>query len=330
MRDAGREDAAPQDAATTDLRPDVLDASPPDAGPAGFIGSPCETTQECGFANSICLTSGFPGGTCSQPCALYCPDRTGHPITYCVAAADLPPAAAGLGAGACFLRCDFGFYPQTGCRQGYACKQVSQANTAKMNYACLPGTTSDLTQCYLDLAADKLGFEPTIVPDAHPPPPYDHLTCSVKDGVYLFAPVRGVKVTFGAKETKRILVSCPAAKAFAATVDDLIAQSVSSIDLIRTYDCTVIAGTDKVSRHGYGDGVDLAGVTLNDGTVYTLQNEWEHDTTTPKTKGGILLYEAAYRWFNAFIWNIILTPNYNVDHDDHFHLDLTPNQHVIM
>jgi hypothetical protein len=23
-------------------------------------------------------------------------------------------------------------------------------------------------------------------------------------------------------------------------------------------------------------------------------------------------------------WNIILTPEYNADHDDHFHVDLTP------
>jgi hypothetical protein len=45
--------------------------------------------------------------------------------------------------------------------------------------------------------------------------------------------------------------------------------------------------------------------------------------------GGEFIYKAAYRWNNKSYWNIILTPNYNSAHDNHFHIDLTPNANYI-
>ena len=55
----------------------------------------------------------------------------------------------------------------------------------------------------------------------------------------------------------------------------------------------------------------------------TLIDDWEH-TDSPRTEAGRWMYDAAYRWYDERYWNIILTPNYNAAHDDHFHVDLTP------
>ena len=41
------------------------------------------------------------------------------------------------------------------------------------------------------------------------------------------------------------------------------------------------------------------------------------------------LYETAERWYDSWIWNTILTPNYDVNHDNHYHVDLKPNNHFI-
>lgn len=63
--------------------------------------------------------------------------------------------------------------------------------------------------------------------------------------------------------------------------------------------------------------------------AYALIDPWEHDTDEPQTPGGIFLYEATHRWYDQYIWSIILTPNYNAAHDNHFHVDLTPGSHYI-
>lgn len=86
----------------------------------------------------------------------------------------------------------------------------------------------------------------------------------------------------------------------------------------------MIAGTDELSRHAYGDAIDLFGFGFSDGAFWSLVDDWEHDTTAFSTPAAQWLWDASHRWHDEHIWNIILTPNYNAAHDNHFHVDLTP------
>jgi len=270
------------------------------------------------------VTDGYPDGMCTAACDQYCPDEYGHPMTFCVEASDLPASSAALGDGACHSRCDFGVFPQTGCRVGYGCAVAGRANQSVENYACLPDRESELSQCYFDLAARDVAFEPTIIADAHPT---DHpeLTCEVEDALYVLSPVHGVELQYyNGEETERVAAACNMAHALVDTLDDVAERDVIAAQHYGTYVCRVIAGTSTLSRHAYGDAIDFYGFEFDDGTAYTLIDDWEHDTSHPVTSGGIFLYEAAYRWYDNDFWNIILTPNYNAAHDNHFHVDLTP------
>lgn len=323
------------DVDAVDGGPDGVDAvAAPDAGgdpgPLGFIGSPCASEAECDYEGAVCLTEEFPAGSCSQPCDQYCPDRDGHPLTFCVVADELPPSAAELGDGACLSRCDFGLFPATGCRDGYGCVSAHRANDpATAVFACLPGRDPELGDCYQELAARGVSFEPTLHADESPSTHPD-LTCHIEEPLYVHSPLHGVAlVTSTGTETPRVLASCAMAHALTATVDDVAARGVTALEHMGTYNCRVIAGTDTLSRHAYGDAIDLHGFRFDDGTRYTLTDDWEHDTDAPEGEGGIFLYEAAHRWYDAWIWTIILTPNYNTAHDDHFHVDLTPESHYL-
>ncbi|MFH2010148.1 MAG: extensin family protein [bacterium] len=336
----GSTPATGEDAATADgtipadavVQPDA--AVQPDGavetGPTGFIGSPCDTVADCTYADAVCLTDGFPNGTCSQACDLYCPDEDGHPTTFCVAAGELPPAGAALGDGACLSRCDFGFFPDTGCRPDYGCVAAARANEpGTVTYSCLPGEETDLTQCQLDLAARGVSFEPTVIPDEHPST-HPNLTCHIEDPVYVNSPIHDVELrTSGGSPSARILASCIMAHAVVDTIDDVKPFGVVALRHMGTYNCRVIAGTSTLSEHSFATAIDIAGFDFDDATLYTVFDDWEHDTANPVTPGGIFLYEAAHRWFDGYYWNIILTPNYNVDHDDHFHVDMTPGSHFL-
>jgi hypothetical protein len=127
--------------------------------------------------------------------------------------------------------------------------------------------------------------------------------------------------------TPRSLASCEMAHAIADTVEDVKPFGVDTMLHVGTYNCRVIAGTSTVSRHGYGDAIDIYGFRFADGAEWTLIDHWEHDTDTPSTDAGAFLFDAAHRWYDDWIWNIILTPNYNAAHDNHFHVDLSPGWH---
>ena len=82
-------------------------------------------------------------------------------------------------------------------------------------------------------------------------------------------------------------------------------------------------------RGGFANALDIYGFEFDDGRVWTLIDHWEHDTSAPSTEAGRFLYESSRRWYDDWIWNIILTPNYNLAHDNHFHVDLKPDYHDI-
>ena len=313
------DDAQPDD---DDVQPDDDDADP---GPLGFIGGPCEDAGDCDYDDAVCLEDDFPSGMCSQDCELYCPDSASHPTTFCVDSLELP-SGADVGDGGCVSRCDFGFFPATGCRPGYGCVVAVRANEPDtLKYVCLPGEDSDLSDCHDDLIDMGLAFEPTVVPvdspDSHP-----NLDCIVEDAVYLQSPVLGVDLeTSGGSPDADILASCVMARAFAETVVDVVPWDVVTIRHMGTYNCRVIANTDTLSEHSFANAIDLAGFEFSDGELWTLVADWEHDTSSNfDTDAGEWLYESAYRWHDQEIWNIILTPNFNSAHDDHFHVDMTP------
>ena len=123
--------------------------------------------------------------------------------------------------------------------------------------------------------------------------------------------------------------SCDFAHALVDTIEDVAPYGVTTLRHLGTYNCRVISGTDTLSRHAYGDAIDIYGFEFENGKVWTLIDHWEHDTTNPSTNAGAFLYDAAYRWHDERYWSIILTPNYNSAHDNHFHVDLTPGSDYI-
>jgi hypothetical protein len=317
------DDAAEADAETSDTAATDSETPPPDDGPTGFIGSPCVTESECDYEGAVCLTESddYPRGMCSLACDRLCPDRDGHPTTFC---AD-PSVETIDGAGACLSRCDFGFFPESGCREGYGCIQVPRANEpGTERLVCVPGIPGSVGDCYRELADLGVEFEPTVIEDQSPDG-YPDLVCHVEDPVVIHPPIRGVDlVYYDGTPTPNVRAACNMALALAKTADDVSAVGVTTILHIGTYNCRPIAGTNRISRHGHGDAIDIYGFVFGDGRRYTLIDHWEHDTMMPSTPEGAFLYETAYRWHDAMVWNIILTPNYNTAHDNHFHVDLTP------
>ncbi|MDP6944523.1 MAG: extensin family protein, partial [Myxococcota bacterium] len=347
-------DEAIEDIVEPDGTPDVATA-PPDVGPSvdvsappedvvepdpsgapvdlntGWIGGPCPDDLACDYESGTCLldTEGFPDGHCTQPCDLYCPDQAGAATTFCVNPGDLGIEASG---GWCVMQCDFGMSP-TGCRSGYYCGAVERYGEPEtVKFACLPGEAPDveMSDCMLELIERGVGFHvgvnPMDSPDGHP-----DLVCDVHDPVWVDGTLAGVNYRYASTdgEVKRMFAACELALAMHDTATLVATEGVTDIVHLGVYNCRVISGTSTLSQHAFANAIDIAGFQLDTGAYWTVFDDWEDGVADPLTESGDWLLWFANELYVQWIFNIILTPEYNAAHDDHFHCDLTPGSHSL-
>jgi hypothetical protein len=104
---------------------------------------------------------------------------------------------------------------------------------------------------------------------------------------------------------------------------------------IGIYNYRCIGGGDpdvdgcRASQHAFAHAIDIAGIGMADGSVYdSLETDWvitEGPTCpgSPITDADRELHELACAMFEDRVFEIVLTPNYNSAHRNHFHVDMT-------
>ncbi len=339
IRDAGPDDldsggdSPPADAATPDpdggMPPPPPDDLPPDPGVnAGWIGGPCEEDADCDYEEAFCLqeAEGYPRGLCSLGCDRLCPDRDGLPTTFCV-------DEVVVGQGACIQQCDYDAFP-IGCRPGYHCENRSRHGEPGVRRGvCVPGAPEEppdgFLDCYDEMDAAGLDYQRTNNPMDHPGGRED-LVCDIEGPIRLSSPIGGVNYRYVSHDEPRpMFMSCHLANALVDLAALLRERDVVEVGHIGTYNCRTLRGGDSISQHGLGLAIDLAWFRTADGVVYNLEDHWEHDTQDFQTAEGRWLYELGWQMHTRRVFNVVLTPNFDAGHDNHFHVDLTPGSHFI-
>jgi lysozyme len=133
-------EVCPADCPATDTRPPF----------ESWIGGPCRNDGDC--LTGLCLVEGYPEGMCSEPCDRFCPDREGHPVTFCTTVA---------GEGRCFSRQSFEHFPETGCRERYRAETVARFNQpTTRRTVCTPAVVNTGGGDWLPVPAPDDGTEP--------------------------------------------------------------------------------------------------------------------------------------------------------------------------
>jgi hypothetical protein len=310
-----------------------MDLPPDPMVNTGWIGGPCDRDTDCNFDEGYCLPEqdGFPRGMCTQGCSGLCPDRDGMPVTFC--AADV------IESGTCVQRCDSTFFAATGCRPGYTCEGRDRAGEPQNNIGvCVPGSEpiemmppTDVNQACLNTLTE-LGVQYTVAssPDDSPSNRPD-LTCRLNTPLYVQSPIGNVDyLVHSRSESSSVFVTCYFARALLRLSELLEELDVVRVGHIGTYNCRVISGTDTLSEHGNANAIDLKWFETRDGHRYDVEDHWEHGRTSGfATEEGEWLYQVSRQMFNRRIFNIILTPEFNAAHDNHFHVDMTPGARFI-
>ncbi len=92
-------------------------------------------------------------------------------------------------------------------------------------------------------------------------------------------------------------------------------QSVKEVLHYGSYNCRTIRGSHAMSEHATANAIDISGVKLADGTIISIRNSWNVD-------GPDSDFLHALRNGMCDYFNLTLSPDYNTDHRDHFHVDM--------
>ncbi|MGU9980007.1 extensin family protein [Phreatobacter sp. HK31-P] len=122
-----------------------------------------------------------------------------------------------------------------------------------------------------------------------------------------------------------VILACPTALTLAAYERHQLAPAAAAllngrivrIEHLGTYACRNInhAATGRRSRHATAEAIDVSGFVLADGRRLTLTADW---SSSDEARAGFLraARDGACRWFG-----VTLSPDYNLLHYEHFHLD---------
>jgi hypothetical protein len=94
-------------------------------------------------------------------------------------------------------------------------------------------------------------------------------------------------------------------------------HSVTRIEHIGTYSCRNVRRQGRLSQHGRANAIDVTAFILADGTRISVKSDWKNDRQAQKAAFLRDIHQGACQAFD-----VVLGPDYNADHADHFHFDM--------
>jgi len=92
-------------------------------------------------------------------------------------------------------------------------------------------------------------------------------------------------------------------------------EPVTEILHFGSYSCRTIRGSSATSEHATANAFDIAGFRFRSGKLITLMQDWQG--SQPPAEFLRDIRDGACDYFN-----LVLSPDYNADHNDHLHVDM--------
>ncbi|WP_331010348.1 extensin family protein [Sphingomonas sp.] len=138
-------------------------------------------------------------------------------------------------------------------------------------------------------------------------------------------------VAIGTPVTNLGALRCPLALAFSRWVQQVAQveaerrfdQPLRRIDSFGTYACRPVNGQvgQRLSEHGHANAVDIAAFVLADGTRFTVRDGWAGPDARIRDYLHAV-HDGACRRFG-----VVLGPDANAYHRDHFHFDMASSDY---
>jgi hypothetical protein len=94
----------------------------------------------------------------------------------------------------------------------------------------------------------------------------------------------------------------------------IFGEGVAEITHFGSYSCRTIRGSTYMSEHATANAFDISGFRLRSGTLISVLKDWDG--------GAKAIFLRNMRDGLCDYFNLTLSPDYNADHRDHFHVDM--------
>ena len=94
----------------------------------------------------------------------------------------------------------------------------------------------------------------------------------------------------------------------------IFGEPVAEVTHFGSYSCRTIRGSTRISEHAFANAFDISGFRLRSGKMISVLKDWNggvNSTFLHVVRDGLCEY-----------FNLTLGPDYNADHNDHFHVDM--------
>ncbi|MGP1353403.1 MAG: extensin-like domain-containing protein [Parasphingopyxis sp.] len=177
------------------------------------------------------------------------------------------------------------------------------------NVERLSPPSADTRQCLANLQRQDVRFRR--LPDRH-----------FSNGCRAIGAVQLVEV--GTPTRNLGAMTCPLAERYARWTREVLqpsarehfGQQVTLVETFGTYGCRNIAGTGRLSEHGKANAIDISAFRLADGRRITVLGGWNNGDRRERAFLRDLHRGACERF------EIVLGPEANAAHRDHFHFDM--------
>ena len=148
-------------------------------------------------------------------------------------------------------------------------------------------------------------------------------------GVEVTGPLGGV--TYKNSDTGALVIDCSLVVSLADAGPYLTALGITTATYISAYSRRNVRGTNRPSKHSYGLAMDVAGFSGDTVGSLRVARDFEQGLGDgrdcigqPLTEGGALLKIAQCQLSLSGLFYLVLSPDYDDAHHDHFHLEAKP------
>lgn len=168
--------------------------------------------------------------------------------------------------------------------------------------------------CYAELEARKVDFKKTKKP-------------GIANAVEVFGTLGGVDVTGQGP----LVIDCSLAVSLDEVGRYMRALGVDKAIYSSAYSRRTVRGTNRPSKHSYGLAIDVSGFSGPELGTIAVSRDYEQGlgaavdcVGTPMTQAGAVLKILQCQLVRSGLFHLVLSPDYDDAHHDHFHLEVKP------
>lgn len=182
--------------------------------------------------------------------------------------------------------------------------------------ACVGAAHADpLGECTAELDARGIAWAKASRPGiAHP--------------VQITGPIGGIALT---SADQPLVIDCSLAVSLAEAGPYLRGLGIERATFSSAYSRRNVRGTNRPSKHSYGLAIDVHTFTGPDLGTLRVDRDYEQGlgdevncVGAPLTQGGAVLKVLQCQLVRSGLFHLVLSPDYDDAHHDHFHLEVTP------